>query len=99
MSAKNTKVKLNVSSNPSSELVRVHKIVGQLKGVEKMMSEQRTAPQILQQVQAAISGLNSLKIEVLKRYLNECLEESEQSGKGRRLVEQVLEIVRIQMRK
>ena len=97
MIVKNTKVELNLEQ--SSELVRVHKIVGQLTGVEKMMSEQRTAPQILQQVQAAISGLNSLKIEVLKRYLNECLEESEQSGNSSRLIEQVLEIVRIQIRK
>jgi DNA-binding FrmR family transcriptional regulator len=80
----------------SSEIIRVHKILGQLEGVERMIDSHRAYPQVLQQVQAAISGLMSLKMEILKRHLNECLAESTQSANYSKLVGQVLEIVQIQ---
>jgi DNA-binding FrmR family transcriptional regulator len=83
----------------SAEIIRVHKILGQLEGVERMIDSHRPYPQVLQQVQAAISGLTSLKMEILKRHLNECLAESTQSANYSKLVGQVLEIVQIQMRK
>jgi DNA-binding FrmR family transcriptional regulator len=83
----------------SPEVVRVHKILGQLEGVERMIDSHRPCPQVLQQVQAAISGLTSLKIEILKRHLNECVAESIQTANYSKLVGQVLEIVQIQMRK
>jgi DNA-binding FrmR family transcriptional regulator len=82
-----------------SEVVRVHKILGQLEGVEKMIDSHRPCPQVLQQVQAAISGLTSLKMEILKRHLNECVAESTQTANYSKFVGQVLEIVQIQMRK
>lgn len=83
----------------SPEVIRVHKILGQLEGVERMLDSNRPYPQVLQQVQAAISGLTSLKMEILKRHLNECLTESTQTANYSKLVGQVLEIVQIQMRK
>lgn len=81
------------------EVVRVHKILGQLRGIEKMIDSRRPWPQILQQVQAAISGLASLKMELLKHQLNECLRESSQTANYSKLVTHVLEIVQIQSRK
>lgn len=89
----------NSQVDHSSEVVRVHKIVGQLGGVERMIVSNRPCPQVLQQVQAAISGLTSLKMEILKRHLNECVVESTQTANLSKLVEQVLEIVQIQTRK
>lgn len=73
--------------------------MGQLEGVEKMIIVGRHCPQILQQVQAAVSALSSLKVELLKRHLSECLAESSQTKNYSRLTDQVLEIVQIQMRK
>lgn len=99
MKVKIKKEKLDDSFQQSPEVVRVHKIVGQLMGVEKMISEHRPGPQILQQVQAAISGLTSLKVVILKSHLDECLEEAEQTGNNSRFIERALEIISIQMRK
>jgi len=96
MKSKSEKVKI---PQQSPEIVRVHKIVGQLVGVEKMISEHRSRPQILQQVQAAISGLMILKAVILKNHLDECSEEAKRSGNNYRFIEQALEILRIQMRK
>lgn len=83
----------------SSEVVRVHKILGQLEGVEKMIAGHRPLPQIVQQIQAAIAGLVSLKLELLKRHFSECLAEAAQTENYSRLVQQVLETMNIQMRK
>lgn len=83
----------------SPEVVRVHKILGQLEGVERMIDSHRPCPQVLQQIQAAISGLTSLKMEILRRHLNECMIESTQTANYSKLIGQVLEIVQIQTRK
>lgn len=50
----------------SPEIIRVHKILGQLEGLERMIDSQRPLLQVLQQVQAAISGLTSLKLEIVQ---------------------------------
>lgn len=99
------KEKKNKSTTQSSfgvkspEVVRVHKILGQLEGVERMINSHRPCPQVLQQVQAAISALTSLKMEILKRHLNECVAESKQTENYSNLVGQMLEIVQTQMRR
>jgi DNA-binding FrmR family transcriptional regulator len=97
----NLKKKITAEQHPdhSPEIPRVRKVLGQLEGIEKMITNRRYCPQILQQVQAAISALNSLKMEILKRHLSECLAESAQTGNYSRLVEQVLEIFQIQVRR
>lgn len=86
-------------SDQSVEVVRVHKILGQLEGVERMIDSHRPWPQVLQQVQAAIAGLTSLKMEILKRYLNECVSDSAQKNNYAGVIAQMLEVVRIQLRK
>ena len=57
------------------EVVRVRKVKGQWEGIEKMMDDNRNCPQILQRSQAAVSALDSLKIEILKLFLAEFLDE------------------------
>lgn len=82
----------------SSEIIRVRRIIGQLEGVEKMIVARRYCPQILQQVKAATSAMNALKMEILKKHLNECLNDSARSGNYSKLLEQVLEIVQTQLK-
>ena len=99
MKSKRKKNERDVQPDRSSEVVRVHKILGQLEGVEKMIAGQRPLLQIVQQIHAAIAGLASLKLELLKRHFGECLAESAQTGNYSRLVQQVLETMNLQMRK
>lgn len=99
MKLRKTKVSQDAQSMDSAEVVRVHKILGQLEGVEKMMKSSRPWPQVMQQVQAAIAGLTSLKVEILKQHLGECLEEANRTENYSKLVGQVLEVVQMQMRK
>lgn len=89
-----------VANGPNAaETVRVHKILGQINGIEKMLNERRPLSQIVQQVQAASAGLSSLKLELLKRHLDNCLNESTKTGDYERLLHEVAHIVRMQNRR
>ena len=81
------------------ETVRVHKILGQLHGIEKMLTERRPLSQVVQQVQAAVAGLSSLKAELLKRHLEICLDESTKTGDYGRLLYEVAHIMRMQAKR
>ena len=45
---------------------RLHKIKGQLDGIEKMIVEKRECPQILQQISAVRAALGQIALELLK---------------------------------
>ena len=83
----------------AAEISRVRKVVGQLEGVEKMILDKRYPPHIIQQVKAASSALMSLRFEILKRHLHECLNEAVKSGNQTKLVEQILEATQMQSMK
>ncbi len=91
--------KREIHPDHTPELKRVRMIIGQMEGVEKMIKDRRYCPQILQQIKAATSAMNALKMEVLKRHLNECLAESVRAGDNEKLLKQVLEIFQMQISK
>jgi len=83
----------------SPETIRVHKIMGQLQGIEKMLNENRPLSQVVQQVQAATAGLSSLKLNLLNQHLEKCLSDSMKTGDYHRLLQEVAHIIRMQMRR
>lgn len=50
----------------SSPKTRLNRVAGQINGVVRMMDEGRSEDQILSQLQAAISSLEALKLEMIK---------------------------------
>jgi CsoR family transcriptional regulator, copper-sensing transcriptional repressor len=57
----------------SDDLKRTRRIKGQLEGIEKMIVDRRYCPEIINQVQASISALISLKKVMLERHLRHCV--------------------------
>ncbi len=57
-------------SNYSEESSRLAKIVGQLTGVEKMIQDERSDPEIIQQLRAATSALKALEVIYIKRHIS-----------------------------
>ena len=80
----------------TSEGTRVRKIIGQLEGVEKMIASSRPPLQLIQQVKAASSALMALRLAILKRHIDVCLSEVDESGNHSRLLEQILEAIQMQ---
>ncbi len=56
---------------PSSLEERLRRIEGQVRGVEKMINEKKEISQVLVQIQAITSSLESVKIELIKKDIKE----------------------------
>ena len=52
---------------------RVNRIAGQVAGIQRMVDEDRYCVEILNQIAAARSALDSLGIELLTRHLESCV--------------------------
>jgi hypothetical protein len=73
------KVVITSHSDHTPDVPRLRKIIGQLSGTEKMMTEGRACVDILQQVRAAHSAVKALEVSLLKRHLNHCIANSAKS--------------------
>lgn len=61
---------------------RLRRIEGQVRGIEKMLEEDRYCVDILTQVSAAQSALNGFGKELLSQHINSCVVEDVRSGKA-----------------
>ena len=75
---------------------RLHRIEGQVRGVEKMVVEERYCIDILTQIAAANTALESLAFQILDDHVNHCVAKALASGdaaeaatKSRELLEAV----------
>lgn len=55
--------------------VRIHKIQGQISGIEKMIEENRYCRDVLVQLQAAEAGLKKIEYMLLKTHMETCMKE------------------------
>ena len=65
--------KLKKTPDHSSEVKRLHRIIGQLEGIKRMIEEQRYCNDILMQTKAASSALKALESSILGRHMNHCV--------------------------
>ncbi len=55
---------------------RLSKIEGQVKGIKKMLKEKRSCDEILIQLSAVKSAINSVSISLLEEHFNSCIKPS-----------------------
>lgn len=60
----------------SCELGRLNRIIGQLEGIKKMISDRRYCPEIIVQSKAATSAINALSAAILRTHLESCVRET-----------------------
>ena len=60
----------------SIHLKRLHKVVGQIEGVEKMILARRYCPDIINQVKAASAALKAVEAEIFKSHLRGCVKDA-----------------------
>lgn len=58
---------------PSTFQDRLHRIEGQIRGIEKLIEKNTETRLILVQLEAVISSLNSLKLEIVKKEVKDSL--------------------------
>ena len=74
-------------------LVRINRVEGQVRGLKKMVEENRDCMEVLKQVAAASGALRSLGMVILKDHLEGCVASALRSAdQERELIPQVMEI-------
>jgi DNA-binding FrmR family transcriptional regulator len=59
---------------------RLHRIEGQIRGVERMLENQDDLQKVITQVEAVVSGLERVKLEMVKKHIRESIEDNVLSG-------------------
>jgi DNA-binding FrmR family transcriptional regulator len=55
---------------------RLHRIEGQIRGIESMVKQKKDTQQVIIQVQAVCSSLDSVKLELVKQGIRDNIEEN-----------------------
>ncbi len=61
-------------------ILRLKRVEGQVKGIQKMMEEHRPCRDVLTQIMAARSSLDQVGVQVFQREVEECLQGDRAAG-------------------
>ncbi len=69
---------------------RINRIVGQLKGIQRMIDQKRDCQEILQQISAIKKAIDGLSKEIAMTSINEYIASSDTTGKIARVVDRMV---------
>lgn len=75
-------------------LARLSKIEGQVRGVQRMLTEDRYCVDILVQLAAIKAAVNRVGLSLLESHTRGCVTRALQSGDGAGTVDELLEVIR-----
>ena len=75
-----TRKKYRTPEEQTALILRLRKAEGQIRGIQKMVEENAYCPDILTQVSAVTSALNSFNKELLACHIRSCVEDDIREG-------------------
>ena len=75
-------------------LKRLSYILGHLKGVHKMVDEDKYCIDVVKQIQAVQSALNKVTEIILEDHLKTCVSHAIRKGEGQKLIKEVMDTIR-----
>ncbi|HEY8243901.1 MAG TPA: metal-sensitive transcriptional regulator [Casimicrobiaceae bacterium] len=73
---------------------RLARIEGQVRGIGRMLAEDRYCVDILTQVSAVRSALDAVALELLEHHLHGCVQQAVKSGKGEPAIDEAMSVIR-----
>jgi len=73
---------------------RLHRIEGQIRGIGRMIDDDRYCVDILTQVSAVQSALDALARKLLEHHLHGCVSHAVASGSGAHAIDEALAVIR-----
>lgn len=89
---------LNVKHNHEVDeklLQRLRRIEGQVRGIHKMVEDDRYCVDILNQVAAVRAALDKVGLAILKNHTNGCVKRAIQSGEGDPAIDELMDVVKL----
>jgi len=74
---------------------RLKKIEGQIRGIMRMVTEQRYCIDIITQINAVIAALHKVKELILRRHMESCVAEAMRSGSEKEIDRKLDEVMGI----
>ena len=73
---------------------RINRIEGQVRGIGRMIAEDRYCIDILTQVSAVQSALDALSLQLLEHHLHGCVQHAVREGNGEHAIDEALAVIR-----
>lgn len=73
---------------------RINRIEGQVRGIGRMIVEDRYCIDILTQVTAVQSALDALALQLLEHHLHGCVQQAVKSGRGEPAIDEAMHVIR-----
>lgn len=73
---------------------RLKRIEGQVRGIQKMVEEDRYCPDILVQINAINAALKKVGFNVAERHAKHCVSHAVKSGEGEEAIDELLGIMK-----
>jgi len=73
---------------------RLNRIEGQVRGINRMLVEDRYCIDVLTQISAVQSALDAFALRLLEHHLHGCVQHAVRSGDGDRAIEEALGVIR-----
>jgi len=86
---------VNVHPDHKKNLDALKRIEGQVRGIQKMISEQRYCIEILTQISSVMGAVDKVQDDILERHLSGCVTEALQSTSKEDKKRKVNEVVRL----
>ncbi len=83
-----------VQPNKPALLKRMNRIEGQVRGVAKMVEEDRYCVDVLTQVSAIQSALDALAMKLLENHTKGCVRAAIRSGNGEAAIDELMTVVK-----
>src|SRR5438876_138040 len=95
MSAKRTSAQVDYGyvSDKEALIKRLHRVEGQVRGIERMVEEERYCIDILTQISAATTALDSLALKILGDHVSSCVAHAFASGDEKAAAEKSRELL------
>lgn len=73
---------------------RLKRVEGQVRGIQKMVEEDRYCVDILVQISAIQSALKQVGYTVTERHINHCVSDAIKSGEGQETIQELMEVLK-----
>lgn len=85
---------LVVQPDKSALIKRLNRVEGQVRGVTKMVEEDRYCVDVLTQIAAIQAAIDALAIQLLQNHTNGCVRSAIHSGDGDAAVDELMKVVK-----
>ncbi|MDD2574575.1 MAG: metal-sensitive transcriptional regulator [Bacillota bacterium] len=87
-----------MKSDKSTLISRLNRIEGQIRGIKNMVENDKYCVDVLIQIAAAKSALNSLGAVILESHIQGCVKNAIDSGKGDEIINELAEVIKKYMK-